>query len=261
MAKRRKQFGSVDVDVKATGISIDLVRADSVSTSDSPLTPLNIAAELESLADRIETDAPSVSQRAQFCAWRLRDLIPAIGRPDGIVMIRDSAGRPHFPIAPRSFDLLEALGLARSICNQLRKHPVQADSSMAKRLRKVVEIIRKEVAKLSDSSTNGPSERSTRKANTRRATTPGENPTKIISTLASHHNYKDGGCGNFEPIGSNALSRKAKVSPESVTEFWKRRFRKGDTAGDYTKYVRACRNNTLNYYRLESSHSRGARRR
>ena len=159
MIKGTKKKNSVDLTVTATDIGIDLVRSsDGHSTATNPLTPLGIADELDSLADCIKNQLPSVAQRAEFCAWRLRDLIPAIGQPDGILITRDTAGRLHFPIAPGTFDLLELLGQARSICNRIRRPERIVDDKgnppAEERLRNLAASIRTAAAKLENRGTN-----------------------------------------------------------------------------------------------------------
>jgi hypothetical protein len=58
--------------------------------------------------------------------------------------------------------------------------------------------------------------------------------TKIVSFLVTHHQYYNGSCGNFVPVGVRELERKAVVSRGSVSKFFKAQF------GSHKKYKLAC---------------------
>ena len=119
MARKTKARTPHQSAVVPAGIRIDLVRSgDGKSTADDPLTVSNVPAALEKLADRVEVDWPTippfVAQLAEFCAWRLRELVQGIGYPNGMAaMERDASGRWHSPAPPDSLNLLESLGKAR----------------------------------------------------------------------------------------------------------------------------------------------------
>lgn len=81
----------------------------------------------------------------------------------------------------------------------------------------------------------------------KRNTTPGAADTAILSALCRHHEFRDGGCGNWDPIGGNALARLAECSSGAVTNFWKRRLASGDRKGTIEDYKRACGNQTLHF--------------
>jgi hypothetical protein len=70
----------------------------------------------------------------------------------------------------------------------------------------------------------------------KRSTGRGEARLKIIAVLSKHHQYSDGGCLNFEPIGVNELARQAEVSASSVSAFFDKQF------DGRAKYNAACRN-------------------
>jgi hypothetical protein len=80
----------------------------------------------------------------------------------------------------------------------------------------------------------------------KRNTTPGAADAAILSALCAHHQYRDGGCNNWEPIGGNQLAKLARVSGGAVTGFWKRRLKREDRDGTIEDYRIACANQTLN---------------
>jgi hypothetical protein len=77
----------------------------------------------------------------------------------------------------------------------------------------------------------------------KRSTEKGEARVKIIPALTKHHQYADGGCLNTEPIGVRELARKADVSADSVTQFFKKEF--GEEKGAHTRYKASCRDAAL----------------
>lgn len=70
---------------------------------------------------------------------------------------------------------------------------------------------------------------------TKRSTVRGEGQAKLIAALTKHHNYADGSCLNWEPIGNNELARLAEVSESTASTFFKNQF------GGHAKYRSACR--------------------
>ena len=68
----------------------------------------------------------------------------------------------------------------------------------------------------------------------KRSTVRGEAHSKMIAALTKHHEYADGGCLNYEPIGSNDLARLAGVSKSSASEFFNKEF------GRYLDYRFMC---------------------
>ena len=72
------------------------------------------------------------------------------------------------------------------------------------------------------------------KKKSKRSTEKGEARAKIISTWTLHHQYRDGGALNFEPIGVNELARQSDVSSGSVTTFFNEVF------DGHAKYRSAC---------------------
>src|SRR5262249_11670970 len=59
----------------------------------------------------------------------------------------------------------------------------------------------------------------------------------IIAAVTRLHEYANGGCGNFRPLGVRELADAADVSPDSVSEFFKKEF--GDEDG-HARYQRFC---------------------
>lgn len=68
----------------------------------------------------------------------------------------------------------------------------------------------------------------------KRSTERGEGRVKLIAALTQHHQYADGGCLNFLPIGSNELARKAAVSASTASAFFNDKFQ------GHTKYKALC---------------------
>jgi hypothetical protein len=83
---------------------------------------------------------------------------------------------------------------------------------------------------------------------TRQNSSPGSGDSKILSALSHHHDFHDGGCGNWEHIGGNELSRLADVSAGTVTNFWKRRFRANGRDGTIEDYRKACGQNKIGIF-------------
>lgn len=79
---------------------------------------------------------------------------------------------------------------------------------------------------------------------------PGTAAPKILAALTKHHQYKDRGCMNHDPIGSNELAKAAKVGAGSVSAFWKSRFESqhGAKDGTYDHYKQACFKNSIAIY-------------
>ena len=80
----------------------------------------------------------------------------------------------------------------------------------------------------------------------KRSTTKGAARTKIISAITLHHQYANGGCQNFDPIGVNKLANCTDVSPSSVSAFLKKEF------GGYDHYRAACNNSQRLAKKLKS---------
>jgi hypothetical protein len=59
----------------------------------------------------------------------------------------------------------------------------------------------------------------------KRSTVKGGGREKLIAALTKHHDYANGSCLNLELIGNNELARKAKVSPSTASEFFKKYFK------------------------------------
>ena len=68
----------------------------------------------------------------------------------------------------------------------------------------------------------------------KRSTVKGEARTKIISGLTEHHQYDNGSCGSFDPIGVNRFAKRIDVSPSQLSTFLKKQF------GGYKKYRAIC---------------------
>jgi hypothetical protein len=79
----------------------------------------------------------------------------------------------------------------------------------------------------------------------RRNTTPGAADKRILAKLCEHHKYSNGGCLVMEPIVANELARRAGVAGGSVNAFWKRKYKRRGSNGDYESYRRSCGNNTI----------------
>ena len=68
----------------------------------------------------------------------------------------------------------------------------------------------------------------------KRSTTSGEARIKLIAALTAHHEYEDGGCLNWEPIGCRQLADLADVSEASSSRFFMAEF------GGHSKYKATC---------------------
>lgn len=66
------------------------------------------------------------------------------------------------------------------------------------------------------------------------STKKGDGGLKLIAALTKHHEYANGGCSNFEPIGNNELARLARVSGSTSSKFLGAKF------GGLKKYQRKC---------------------
>jgi hypothetical protein len=75
---------------------------------------------------------------------------------------------------------------------------------------------------------------------TKRSTERDEAKTKIISALTEHHQYETDSILNQEPIGVNALARKARVGKASVSRFFCTEFNDSKPGG-HSVYRRACK--------------------
>ena len=65
--------------------------------------------------------------------------------------------------------------------------------------------------------------------------------TKLIGALTKHHQYAEGGCMNWDPIGSNILAEKAEVGQGSANRFFNKWFGSAKKAKDgYQNYRIAC---------------------
>jgi hypothetical protein len=76
----------------------------------------------------------------------------------------------------------------------------------------------------------------------KRGTVRGDARTKIIAALSKHHQYAEGGCLNTAPAKVRELAQLAGVSPDSVSEFFKKEFGKEE---GYIKYQAACRDASI----------------
>lgn len=69
--------------------------------------------------------------------------------------------------------------------------------------------------------------------------TRGGSATKLIAALTKHHNYADGGCLNWKPIGNNDLAKAAGVSKATTSRFFKHEFK------GYKTYKTQCENESI----------------
>lgn len=75
----------------------------------------------------------------------------------------------------------------------------------------------------------------------KKSTVRGEAEAKLIGFLTKHHQYAEGGCLNWEPIGSNVLADKADVGNSSANRFFNKWFGSTKNATDgYKNYRMAC---------------------
>ena len=65
-----------------------------------------------------------------------------------------------------------------------------------------------------------------------------ESDLKLATALVIHHEYKDNICTNFTPISCTNLSKQCKLSKNTASLFFKKKF------GGHSKYVIMCRSNT-----------------
>jgi len=68
----------------------------------------------------------------------------------------------------------------------------------------------------------------------KRTTQRGGGRPKLIAALTKHHQYENGSCQNFEPIGNNKLASLARVVPATASAFFKKEFR------GYAPYAKQC---------------------
>jgi hypothetical protein len=73
----------------------------------------------------------------------------------------------------------------------------------------------------------------------KQSTERGEGRAKLIAALTKHHEYCNGSCPNYEPIGNNELARQAKVSDSTASVFFNKEF------GGHAKYRTMCGDKTL----------------
>ena len=80
----------------------------------------------------------------------------------------------------------------------------------------------------------------------KRSTEKGDARTKLIAALTLHHQYSDGSCLNWTPIGNNELARKADVDKSTASVFF------GNSFKGHRKYAAACRHkaNLLNALKM-----------
>jgi hypothetical protein len=76
----------------------------------------------------------------------------------------------------------------------------------------------------------------------KRSTSKGEAEIKIIAALTLHHEYSDQSCLNPAPIGSNELARRAKVSKDAASQFFKKEF---GVDGGHGRYQALCLRNPV----------------
>jgi hypothetical protein len=74
----------------------------------------------------------------------------------------------------------------------------------------------------------------------KRSTQRGDAEDKFISALSEHHQYAHDSCLNLEPIGNNALARKAGATKGAASYFFNKHFSKGKSGG-HRAYQTMCR--------------------
>jgi hypothetical protein len=89
----------------------------------------------------------------------------------------------------------------------------------------------------------------------KRSTARGDARIKLIAALTAYHQYDDGGCQNFDPVGSNKLAKMAAVSNDSASQFFKGEF------GSHTGYQTACRDKYRLLRKLEELNEGSSARR
>ena len=77
--------------------------------------------------------------------------------------------------------------------------------------------------------------RSSRGSKQKQSTAKGEAQIKLISAFTAHHKWENGKCCNSDPIGCNELARKAEVSKDRASVFFKKWF------GRHGDYKAVCR--------------------
>lgn len=76
----------------------------------------------------------------------------------------------------------------------------------------------------------------------KKSTTPGDAQHKLATALIVHHRYENGGCGNWTPIGNNALAELAAVSQGSASRFFNQHWGDDEGKRGHSRYEAACRN-------------------
>ncbi|MCG2684252.1 MAG: hypothetical protein L6306_11645 [Planctomycetales bacterium] len=84
----------------------------------------------------------------------------------------------------------------------------------------------------------------------KKSTVKGETRAKIIAALTKHHDYQNGSCLNWKPIGVNELTRLAGAkSSSSASDFFNSQYGEGDgkkKKNGHLRYRRiCCRNHSL----------------
>jgi hypothetical protein len=100
-----------------------------------------------------------------------------------------------------------------------------------------------EIELITDVSQPAPSHSSTEPTKRKRKTGRGEARPKLKSALIKHHNYAEGGCLNFEPIGPTDLGKLAGVAKATASDFFTDQFAdKNDLKTGYEHYKILCNN-------------------
>jgi hypothetical protein len=73
----------------------------------------------------------------------------------------------------------------------------------------------------------------------KRSTERGEGRVKLIAALTKHHQYRNGSCLNWDPIGNNELARQAEVANSTALKFFDDEFNEGEKGG-HAKYRAGC---------------------
>lgn len=79
-----------------------------------------------------------------------------------------------------------------------------------------------------------------KRKSTRKVNAKGSQTAKLVSYLASHHDYENGRVGNYHPAESADIAKESKAKPSTVSDFLKREF--PWTGSPRTGYVQACTN-------------------
>ncbi len=69
----------------------------------------------------------------------------------------------------------------------------------------------------------------------KKSTANGDARAKLIGALTTHHQYSNGSCGDYQPIGINALARQAEVAPSTALAFFRKQFK------SHKNYQRGCK--------------------